>query len=285
MSSTSSTESNSLGRRRRDGKQIEESQYSPSIGSRSESSLVVPVEGNRDPEDLSDTESLDGRRVRPKYSIAGGERRTTSWDTPGASSGGSRNLAWRNSTSVSQDAIETKGNSVGTGEGRAHLPQFLHRNMSEEAVRLRGYSEVIHANNANSEGAADSIQSSSRPLPPRKDSDLWDPPRSFQTTSARGIRPGDSSSQLARSTSVREHNRPSYQPVGMRDTSGQSPSLGRIRALSRPSNLHGDRPSRGEPPTSPYSRLSRSEIVLPRWQPDAEVTLCPICRTQFSKNL
>jgi len=25
------------------------------------------------------------------------------------------------------------------------------------------------------------------------------------------------------------------------------------------------------------------EFVLPRWQPDAEVTFCPICRTQFSK--
>jgi hypothetical protein len=27
----------------------------------------------------------------------------------------------------------------------------------------------------------------------------------------------------------------------------------------------------------------RSEVVMPRWQPDAEVTFCPICRTQFSK--
>ncbi|KAK7970049.1 FYVE zinc finger-domain-containing protein [Apiospora saccharicola] len=29
-------------------------------------------------------------------------------------------------------------------------------------------------------------------------------------------------------------------------------------------------------------RRRRSEFTLPRWQPDAEVTLCPICRTQFS---
>ncbi|KAK7924355.1 FYVE zinc finger-domain-containing protein [Apiospora marii] len=29
-------------------------------------------------------------------------------------------------------------------------------------------------------------------------------------------------------------------------------------------------------------RRRPSEFTLPRWQPDAEVTLCPICRTQFS---
>ena len=28
---------------------------------------------------------------------------------------------------------------------------------------------------------------------------------------------------------------------------------------------------------------SREEVVVPRWQPDAEVTFCPICATQFSK--
>jgi hypothetical protein len=44
--------------------------------------------------------------------------------------------------------------------------------------------------------------------------------------------------------------------------------------------LSHDSPSqvrhRLHPPPSP-------EFVLPRWQPDAEVTFCPICRTQFSK--
>jgi hypothetical protein len=30
-------------------------------------------------------------------------------------------------------------------------------------------------------------------------------------------------------------------------------------------------------------RDENSEVLVPRWQPDAEVTLCPICRTQFSK--
>lgn len=30
------------------------------------------------------------------------------------------------------------------------------------------------------------------------------------------------------------------------------------------------------------SRSSPTEIIIPRWQPDAEVTFCPICKTQFS---
>jgi hypothetical protein len=32
-------------------------------------------------------------------------------------------------------------------------------------------------------------------------------------------------------------------------------------------------------------RESSPETVVPRWQPDAEVTFCPICKTQFSKPL
>lgn len=41
------------------------------------------------------------------------------------------------------------------------------------------------------------------------------------------------------------------------------------------------RPSMMQPPRPSVSRRP-SEVVLPRWQPDAEVTFCPICRTQFS---
>jgi hypothetical protein len=32
-------------------------------------------------------------------------------------------------------------------------------------------------------------------------------------------------------------------------------------------------------------RRARPEVVVPRWQPDAEVTICPICGTQFSEFL
>lgn len=41
------------------------------------------------------------------------------------------------------------------------------------------------------------------------------------------------------------------------------------------------RPNMMQPPRPSVSRRP-SEVILPRWQPDAEVTFCPICRTQFS---
>lgn len=41
----------------------------------------------------------------------------------------------------------------------------------------------------------------------------------------------------------------------------------------RPDAMQAPRPSASRRP---------SELVLPRWQPDAEVTICPICHTQFS---
>jgi hypothetical protein len=39
--------------------------------------------------------------------------------------------------------------------------------------------------------------------------------------------------------------------------------------------------------TSPSQNRRRrvaeaTEVIVPRWQPDVEVTFCPICRTQFS---
>lgn len=49
--------------------------------------------------------------------------------------------------------------------------------------------------------------------------------------------------------------------------------------FSRPSptpNRHRQRGTGEAPPV-------RTQFTVPRWQPDAEVTLCPICRTQFSK--
>jgi hypothetical protein len=64
-------------------------------------------------------------------------------------------------------------------------------------------------------------------------------------------------------------------------TSGRRPSSSRVplddsrqvitESLEDEASGRGRGPARGI-----------REIVLPRWQPDAEVTFCPICRTQFS---
>jgi hypothetical protein len=47
------------------------------------------------------------------------------------------------------------------------------------------------------------------------------------------------------------------------------------RSVSRSSEVSGQMFDRDD---------SSPEVVVPRWQPDAEVTFCPICRTQFSRS-
>ncbi|KAK8088388.1 FYVE zinc finger [Apiospora hydei] len=54
-------------------------------------------------------------------------------------------------------------------------------------------------------------------------------------------------------------------------------------AGSQSSGLLPAQPAHQTRPSEPQGvRRRPSEFTLPRWQPDAEVTLCPICRTQFS---
>jgi FYVE zinc finger len=45
---------------------------------------------------------------------------------------------------------------------------------------------------------------------------------------------------------------------------------------------HRSQPLERARSNSVHSNRNTREIILPRWQPDAEVTYCPICRTQFS---
>ncbi len=52
--------------------------------------------------------------------------------------------------------------------------------------------------------------------------------------------------------------------------------------LTVPSSTSGVLPVTAAPPQAQISRSRPGEIVLPRWQPDSEVTYCPICHTQFS---
>lgn len=61
---------------------------------------------------------------------------------------------------------------------------------------------------------------------------------------------------------------PSPPPPTRRRTSNNN-----LGSASRSTRAQPQRPSEDRRP---------SDIVLPRWQPDAEVTLCPICHTQFS---
>jgi hypothetical protein len=93
----------------------------------------------------------------------------------------------------------------------------------------------------------------------------------------RGAVWGESSSENAANVSVRTPTRtlPRQTRSGVDDTLS-SGSLGDSPLLDRGSLSQVRHQLRPSPPPP-------SEFVVPRWQPDAEVTFCPICRTQFSK--
>jgi hypothetical protein len=74
-------------------------------------------------------------------------------------------------------------------------------------------------------------------------------------------------------------------------TTASSPRTAPFQGFLSPhhhDNASSDIPRPAPPGTPTLSRPSvrparmPSEIILPRWQPDAEVTLCPICGSQFS---
>jgi hypothetical protein len=65
---------------------------------------------------------------------------------------------------------------------------------------------------------------------------------------------------------------------------GSQAETSRRTTLSSGSGTSGRRspPLERARSNSVHSNRNTVEIILPRWQPDAEVTYCPICRTQFS---
>ncbi|CRK47095.1 hypothetical protein BN1723_007353 [Verticillium longisporum] len=67
-----------------------------------------------------------------------------------------------------------------------------------------------------------------------------------------------------------------------RDATPPMPALLGSPLVARRGSERGSITSNRSQQQPAEGRNGSSEIVLPRWQPDAEVTFCPICRTQFS---
>lgn len=65
-------------------------------------------------------------------------------------------------------------------------------------------------------------------------------------------------------------------------TSSRSSPAGESHSTTRARGTMRRRTSAGPGSRGSGSRSSAQEFALPRWQPDGEVTYCPICRTQFS---
>ncbi|KAI0596601.1 FYVE zinc finger-domain-containing protein [Biscogniauxia sp. FL1348] len=77
------------------------------------------------------------------------------------------------------------------------------------------------------------------------------------------------------------------EPPSPRENAGegfpQQPSRQQLDTMSQSSGRPSSRLSSMALPPSPQAqRRGPPDFVVPRWQPDAEVTYCPICRTQFS---
>lgn len=142
--------------------------------------------------------------------------------------------------------------------------------------------------------ADDSIQA--KTLPSHSREEVANPiPESYESEFEAGILSRSDGSQgilrnrkygNLRSASDLQHNISASEgdtPVG---EVGQAPGAGSSRktTLLRESESSRHRPPLLERPGENNVRLNQEfvDIVLPRWQPDAEVTYCPICRTQFS---
>ncbi|KAH6998438.1 hypothetical protein BKA56DRAFT_626863 [Ilyonectria sp. MPI-CAGE-AT-0026] len=71
-------------------------------------------------------------------------------------------------------------------------------------------------------------------------------------------------------------------PITPTEDEPASSSRSRVDAQSEQLDLHPSQTENHSRPRSEQERGTTSEWSVPRWQPDAEVTYCPICRAQFS---
>lgn len=151
----------------------------------------------------------------------------------------------------SQNAADDEELSTTSGQGVA---QVAGRSQHGEVIDLT------------EDSPEPSSASFSRPGPddPHIERALPTIPRTFSNSSSALARSGATSPSAQR----RPMTPPEPPPPIRRRTSTNN-----FGTAPRPSMMQPARPSVSRRP---------SEVVLPRWQPDAEVTFCPICRTQFS---
>jgi hypothetical protein len=116
------------------------------------------------------------------------------------------------------------------------------------------------------------------------DSQIYRTPSVHETGSARSLRGDDNSEdRMARSRSPSQTLIQALQlprPNASRTPSNASDSDGSYRDFPHTSPSQIRRRQRREPSSEP----TLTDFAVPRWQPDAEVTMCPICRTQFSES-
>lgn len=160
-------------------------------------------------------------------------------------------------------------------------------------------------------GAPGAVNDSSREYERWRDSGYQGTPRSYTrdtnaSPSASTLLPGQESRSRGASESQRIGEKRSQANEAVNDLRATRPfrhdapsTPRRTSSISTRGSTHsimaqqsdesssgGDRPLLAHPPSQNRRRRvsERTEVVVPKWQADAEVTFCPICRTQFSMN-
>jgi len=87
--------------------------------------------------------------------------------------------------------------------------------------------------------------------------------------------PSHSPGPASRTPPARQTTRSPSEPANLSVVPGRSPATIRRQSASTMASQQAEQSGTGADRAVP-------EIILPRWQPDAEVTYCPICHTQFS---
>ena len=280
-SSASSLESNGSRRRRREGKAREEPRYPSNLTSRSEGNLTISPEEGTAVEGISDNETLEGRRVRMKYAKRPEEHRSPS---SGRTSLNSEERARRKSAYEAWNANRSAGNINLSGESSHRNTGPTSRNPSQSSSN-RGLEPW------ESTGSRMRAEPSSQP----SNSGMYAAgqratPRIRGHSNSGSGRPGALPSNFPNPSRQDQESqlRPNLAPSRLDETPNSADRQIRARSSFNGPNDEYSTPGRDLPlpsrPSPTQARPLRTDIVLPRWQPDAEVTFCPICKTQFSKH-
>ncbi|PVH88332.1 FYVE-domain-containing protein [Cadophora sp. DSE1049] len=161
---------------------------------------------------------------------------------------------------IHRDSGDAAGSSAGLPAGLERLSlgvlETPYDNPSPEVDTLSGHEETSRVNPVPGEGGSSTgveIQTRTSVRPARS------------SQNASQVRSSDRAPRPARNL-LRSENSSGSDSAGDLAIRGTTAS----RTRSRQQNLDG------------AQNMEQTQFVVPKWQPDATVTLCPICRTQFS---
>jgi hypothetical protein len=281
--SASSSTPASLGRRHREGKEPEGSRYS--VADSINSSELASFSRKGDLDESSDSESLEGRRDLTRFNemLEENKERDSAHQASVEPEDPEIKIA-----PYQEEMPRRSANYTYAGESSSKSAGMLEQ--ASGGIPRRTTMGAYELSGSNRDTISDferTLGSDMAPMPPPA------PPKDNETLSLARNRGSSNASSGHSSQDLTDRERPKRGPpiydhftdsrTRSRSTSSgyidDEYSLGRAGPVLPPSSVNQTRPSIQTDGTAAHP-----EVVLPRWQPDAEVTLCPICRTQFSMN-